>query len=75
MQGAGLQDPPCTLMATHPFSPSHVYPALFFRATQADSRYLVATIKHSGSLVTLSALGWASKNSLGNEYTAGGCGE
>jgi hypothetical protein len=35
-------------------------------------RYMVITIKHSGSLVTLSANGFAAKNSVDNEYTAGG---
>jgi hypothetical protein len=40
---------------------------------QAEERFLVATIKHSGSLVTLSSEGFAAKNSLGNEFTAGGC--
>lgn len=39
---------------------------------QADSRFCVVTIKHSGSLVTLSAHGFAAKNSLDNEFTAGG---
>jgi uncharacterized protein (DUF849 family) len=32
---------------------------------------MVITIKHSGSLVTLSAQGFAAKNSLDNEFTAG----
>ncbi|GFR51493.1 hypothetical protein Agub_g13855, partial [Astrephomene gubernaculifera] len=37
------------------------------------SRPTVVTLKHSGSLVTLSPEGgWAAKNSVGNEYTAGG---
>jgi hypothetical protein len=42
-----------------------------FAAVQADQRYLVVTIKHSGSLVTLSGEGFAAKNSVGNEFTAG----
>jgi hypothetical protein len=38
----------------------------------ADDRYMVITIKHSGSLVTLSgSTGFAAKNSLENGYTAG----
>lgn len=32
---------------------------------------MVVTIKHSGSLVTLSSQGFAAKNSLDNEYSAG----
>jgi hypothetical protein len=32
---------------------------------------MVVTIKHSGSLVTLSHQGFAAKNSLDNEFTAG----
>jgi hypothetical protein len=32
---------------------------------------MVITIKHSGSLVTLSSQGFAAKNSLDNEFTAG----
>lgn len=40
--------------------------------SSADDRYMVVTIKHSGSLVTLSgSVGFAAKNSLDNEYTAG----
>lgn len=39
--------------------------------SSADQRYMVVTIKHSGSLVTLSANGFASKNSIQNEFTAG----
>jgi hypothetical protein len=35
-------------------------------------RYQVVTIKHSGSLVTLSADGFAAKNSLNNAFTAAG---
>lgn len=38
----------------------------------ACPRYMVITIKHSGSLVTLSAHGFAAKNSVDNAYTAGG---
>ncbi|GFH27936.1 uncharacterized protein HaLaN_26333 [Haematococcus lacustris] len=38
---------------------------------QADTHYLVVTVKHSGSLTTLSSRGFAAKNSLDNEYTAG----
>ena len=38
----------------------------------ADEQFMVITIKHSGSLVTLSgAQGFAAKNSLNNEFTAG----
>eukprot|EP00798_Chlamydomonas_sp_ICE-L_P020785 gene20785-27611_t len=37
----------------------------------ADNRYMVVTIKHSGSLVTLSSAGFAAKNSVANEFTAG----
>ncbi|WIA17822.1 hypothetical protein OEZ85_009328 [Tetradesmus obliquus] len=37
----------------------------------ADERPMVVTIKHSGSLVTLSSQGFAAKNSLDNEYSAG----
>jgi hypothetical protein len=32
---------------------------------------MVITIKHSGSLITLSAQSFAAKNSLDNEFTAG----
>ncbi len=39
----------------------------------AGQRYMVITIKHSGSLVTMSGNGFAAKNSLDNEYTAGRC--
>ncbi|GAX84707.1 hypothetical protein CEUSTIGMA_g12129.t1 [Chlamydomonas eustigma] len=40
--------------------------------TQASERYMVVTIKHSGSLITLSGdLGFAAKNSICNDYTAG----
>lgn len=39
--------------------------------SQADTRYMVVTIKHSGSLVTLSGEGFAAKNSLANPFTAG----
>jgi hypothetical protein len=35
-------------------------------------RYQVITIKHSGSLVTLSADGFAAKNSVNNAFTAAG---
>lgn len=42
-------------------------------AVQSDERYMVVTIKHSGSLVTLSGEGFAAKNSVNNEYTAGVC--
>ncbi|KAG2429799.1 hypothetical protein HXX76_010583 [Chlamydomonas incerta] len=39
----------------------------------AGARPTVVTIKHSGSLVTLSwDGGWAAKNSVANEFTAGG---
>ena len=38
----------------------------------AGSRYMVVTIKHSGSLLTLSAHGFAAKNSIQNDFTAGG---
>ncbi|KXZ53709.1 hypothetical protein GPECTOR_6g626 [Gonium pectorale] len=42
-------------------------------AAASSGRPTVVTVKHSGSLVTLSAEGgWAAKNSVGNEYTAGG---
>lgn len=38
----------------------------------ANNRFMVATIKHSGSLITLSGVqGFAAKNSLDNEFTAG----
>lgn len=38
----------------------------------ATERFMVITIKHSGSLVTLSGTqGFAAKNSLNNEFTAG----
>ena len=38
----------------------------------AADQYMVITIKHSGSLVTLSGTqGFAAKNSLNNEFTAG----
>jgi len=38
----------------------------------AHERFMVVTIKHSGSLVTLSgSQGFAAKNSLDNEFTAG----
>ncbi len=38
----------------------------------ANERFMVITIKHSGSLVTLSgSQGFAAKNSLNNEFTAG----
>jgi hypothetical protein len=40
---------------------------------QAGERFMVITIKHSGSLVTLSGSGFAAKNSVGNEFTAGQC--
>jgi len=33
---------------------------------------MVITVKHSGSLVTLSSQGFAAKNSLANAFTAGG---
>ena len=43
--------------------------------TGAAERFMVITIKHSGSLVTLSGgQGFAAKNSLNNEFTAGKCG-
>ena len=37
----------------------------------ANCRYMVVTIKHSGSLVTLSSSGFAAKNSIDNSFTAG----
>ena len=41
--------------------------------TGTGGRPTVVTIKHSGSLVTLSwDGGWAAKNSVANEFTAGG---
>lgn len=38
---------------------------------QAAERSMVVTVKHSGSLVTLSGHGFAAKNSVGNAFTAG----
>ncbi|KAF5835395.1 hypothetical protein DUNSADRAFT_7480 [Dunaliella salina] len=38
---------------------------------QASERAMVVTIKHSGSLVTLSGNGFAAKNSVGNAFTEG----
>jgi hypothetical protein len=37
----------------------------------AASRYMVVSVKHSGSLLTLSRHGFAAKNSIQNEFTAG----
>lgn len=39
---------------------------------QADSHYMVVTIKHSGSLITVSPTTVGAKNSLCNEFCAGG---
>jgi hypothetical protein len=42
------------------------------RPAPSCRRYMVATVKHSGSLVTLSGeQGFASKNSLDNAFTSG----
>jgi hypothetical protein len=61
-----------TLSSVFPHYPhKHLSPGWQFLRVQASERFMVVTVKHSGSLVTLSGHGFAAKNSVGNTFTAG----
>jgi len=67
---------PDKLGQLHCWQPFPILTWIMWRAfsctlVQASERFMVVTIKHSGSLVTLSGHGFAAKNSINNAFTAG----